>query len=90
MTEIHRTYLWLLMLNGGNVAKTVTDENILHCVPKNLSTFLFFEWLKNLPILMSFGMWNPKIVWHQNLIKLPTSPTTLPWEIPKSHFQQYC
>jgi len=40
---------------------------------------------------MVFGTLNSEKIWHANLTDLSTSHvrSTLPWEIQKSHFQQY-
>ena len=43
---------------------------------------------------MIFGVLNHEKIWHQQIVHLLTSPVyytvaTLPWEIQKSHFQQY-
>jgi len=41
---------------------------------------------------MLFGTWNHEKIWHENLTDCPphlSYVATVPWEIEKSHFQQY-
>jgi len=41
---------------------------------------------------MIFGMWNTEKIWHQSLYSCPLhllAVVTLPWQVQKSHFQQY-
>ena len=41
---------------------------------------------------MIVGMWNPEKIWHENLTDCSSrlsDVATVPWEIEKSHFQQY-
>jgi len=60
---------------------------------KNLPTLYFLNnSVKNWPILMIFGLWNPDKIWHQKLINLTTSPVSWSQFIllnPKSHLQKY-
>ena len=41
---------------------------------------------------MIFGVWKSEKIWHENLTDCPlrlSDVATVPWEIEKSHFQQY-
>ena len=59
--------------------------------PKTSTFYFLNNCVKNCPILMIFGALNPDKIGHEDLICPPdlSYVATLPWEIQKSHFQQY-
>ena len=65
---------------------------LIYTVSQKRLPFIFWITLKKLPILMISGTWNPEKIWHENLTDCPlrlSDVATVPWEIQKSHFQQY-
>ena len=67
----------------------------LHCAPPpKKCTFYFLNNCQKLTDFNDFwaGMWNPEKIWQETLTDCPprlSDVATLPWEIQKSHFQQY-
>ena len=70
---------WCIEAKHANYEVLTTTRNIhiraIYTVsPKNVHLFIFQLTVKNKPILMIFGVWNPEKIWHQQLIHLPTLP----------------
>jgi len=60
--------------------------------PKILHLLFLNNYVENLPILMIFGLLNPKKIWQESLTDSPphlSDVATVPLEMEESHFQQY-
>ena len=61
----------------------------VHRVPKTSTFYFLNNCVKNLPILVIFGMCIPEKIWHENLTDCPprlSDVATVPWEIEKKSF----